>query len=87
MVVLAEVFRLLPNPNAKQRSALKVWFWRTAVTGYFGGWNTGNMSADQQAAAKFAAGQSADLEVLLNDTGSGFGRRSSFASTPLTPKF
>jgi hypothetical protein len=69
MVVLAEVFRLLPNPNPEQRSALKKWFWRTAVTGYFGGWNTGNMSADQEAAAKFAAGQSDDLEVPLNDTG------------------
>jgi hypothetical protein len=70
-VVLAEVFRLLPNPSAKQRAALKEWFWRTAVTGYFGGWNTGNMAADQQAAAKFASGQSTGLEVLLNDTGSG----------------
>jgi hypothetical protein len=71
LVVLAEVFRLLPNPNATRRLALKQWFWRTAVTGYFGGWNTGNMAADQQAAAKFAAGQSADLEMPVNDSGPG----------------
>jgi hypothetical protein len=81
MVVLAEVFRLLPNPSAKQRLAIKEWFWRTAVTGYFGGWNTGNMSADQQAAAKFAAGHSTDLEVLLSDTGSGIWTQQQFRLT------
>jgi hypothetical protein len=51
------------------------------VTGYFGGWNTGNMSADQQAAAKFAAGQSTDLEVLLSDTGSGIWTQQQFRLT------
>ncbi len=69
IVVMAEIFRLLPNPNAKQRLAIKQWFWRTAVTGYFGGWNTGNMSADQEAAAKFAAGGLEEIEVSVSDTG------------------
>jgi hypothetical protein len=69
LVVLAEVFRLLPNPNAKQRLALKQWFWRTAVTGYFGGWNTGNMAADQEAAARFAAGKTPELETNLSNNG------------------
>lgn len=71
LVVLAEVFRLLPNPNATQRLAIKQWFWRTAVTGYFGGWNTGNMAADQQAVTKFASGQSAELDVPVSDLGPG----------------
>lgn len=69
LVVLAEVFRLLPNPTAAQRTALKSWFWRTAVTGYFGGWNTGNMAADQHAAAAFAQGKTVDLVAPVSDAG------------------
>lgn len=71
MVVLADAFRLLPNPNAGQRLMLKRWFWRAAVTGYFGGWNTGNMAADQQAVAAFAAGRAMDIEIPASDTGAG----------------
>jgi hypothetical protein len=70
LVVLAETFRLLPSPAATQRLALKRWFWRTAVTGYFGGWNTGNMAADQQAAARFSSGQTTELEAPVTDSGS-----------------
>jgi len=69
IVVLAEVFRLLQNPNPAQRSALQRWFWRTAVTGYFGGWNTGNMAADQEAAQKFATGKTNELEAPVSDSG------------------
>lgn len=57
IVVIAEIFRLLPKPSAAQRLAMKSWFWRTSASGYFGGWNTGNMTADQQAARDFAAGK------------------------------
>jgi hypothetical protein len=70
LVVLADVFRLLPSPDATQRLALKQWFWRTAVTGYFGGWNTGNMAADQDAAKAFATGSTAELSAPVADTGS-----------------
>ncbi|MFC0407446.1 GmrSD restriction endonuclease domain-containing protein [Roseomonas elaeocarpi] len=69
IVVLAEVFRLLPHPDAAQRLALKQWFWRTAVTGYFGGWNTGNMASDQQAVSKFASQITRELEAPVTDTG------------------
>jgi hypothetical protein len=71
VVVLADVFRVLPNPSAQQRLALKQWFWRTAVTGYFGGWNTGNMSADQEAAKAFADGRTHQLEAPVTDAGAG----------------
>ena len=71
MVVLAEVFRLLPIPNVEQRLELKRWFWRTAVSGYFGGWNTGNMSSDQEAASRFASGEAQELEAPVTDTGDG----------------
>ena len=56
VVVLSEVFRLVPNPDVAQRSEIKTWFWRTAISGYFGGWNTGNMAADLEAVQAFAKG-------------------------------
>ncbi|MDP5279191.1 DUF262 domain-containing protein [Sphingomonas sp. DG1-23] len=61
LVVIAEIFRLLPKPDATQRLAMKRWFWRTSASGYFGGWNTGNMAADQQAAKDFALGKTAEI--------------------------
>lgn len=67
LVVLSEFFRLKKAPTAKQYTELKRWFWRTAATGYFGGWNTGNMAADQQAATAFADGSA---DKLLPDLGS-----------------
>lgn len=63
VVVLAELFRLLPVPSAGQYEAIRRWFWRTAAAGYFGGWNTGMMSSDQSAVAEFAAGKTAEIDV------------------------
>lgn len=56
VVVLSEIFRVIPHPTATQLEEIKRWFWRTAIGGYFGGWNTGNMTADQAAVKAFAAG-------------------------------
>lgn len=61
IVVLVEVFRLLPAPSSMQRLVLKQWFWKTAVNEYFAGWNTADMANDQRAAAQFANG---DMESL-----------------------
>lgn len=61
IVVLVEVFRLLPAPSSIQRLLLKQWFWKTAVNEYFAGWNTTDMANDQRAAAQFAKG---DMESL-----------------------
>ncbi len=65
VVVLSEVFRLLKKPSPTQFEALKKWFWRTAATGYFGGWNTGNMAADQEAAKQFADGRTSEMLPTL----------------------
>jgi hypothetical protein len=65
LVVLAEIFRMLPMPNAKQFRAIEYWFWRTAVSGYFGGWNTGSMADDQEAVRQFAAGNTPDIDIPL----------------------
>ena len=35
--------------------------WRTAASGYFGGWNTGNMTTDQAAVSAFAEGKASDI--------------------------
>ena len=69
VVVLAEVFRLVKHFTPKQLAAVQTWFWRTAVAGYFGGWNTGNMSSDQKAVQNFAAGKSEYIESVVQNPG------------------
>lgn len=64
LVVLAEVFRRVPAPTAGQYQAIRQWFWRTALAGYFSGWNTGSMALDLEAVRAFADGKSEDLEVV-----------------------
>lgn len=63
LVVLTEVFRRLPTPTAVQYREISLWFWRTSISGYFSGWNTGMMKTDLLATAKFANGESASLDV------------------------
>lgn len=63
IVVFAELFRLLPSPNAAQYQEIRRWFWRTAASGYFGGWNTGMMASDQNAVARFARGETDQIDV------------------------
>jgi hypothetical protein len=54
--VLTELFRRLPTPSGEQFRAIERWFWRTTLSGYFGGWNTGQMANDLVAVGDFAAG-------------------------------
>lgn len=56
MVVLGEIFRTIKAPTGGQTEEIRKWFWRTAISGYFGGWNTGNMATDQTAARAFVRG-------------------------------
>ena len=63
ITVLAELFRRLPNPTAEQYAAIEQWFWRTSVSGYFSGWNTGMMSSDHDAVRRFADGATTEIEV------------------------
>lgn len=67
LTVLAEVFRLIPTPNADQLAAIRGWFWRTALAGYFGGWNTGQMGSDQKSVMAFSEGKSTDIEVAASE--------------------
>ena len=63
VVVLSEIFRLLPSPTAQQYAEIRKWFWRTASGGYFSGWNTGEMARDQAEVAAFAAGAASEIKV------------------------
>jgi hypothetical protein len=45
----------------EKRKELIRWFWRSAFSGYFGGWNTGMMARDQKAVDGFAAREAATL--------------------------
>lgn len=64
IVVLSEVFRRLPRPSKRQSEALRRWFWRTSVSEYFGGWNTGQMLQDHEAIKRFADGKSQELDFV-----------------------
>lgn len=70
VVVLSEIFRLIKQPSAAQFNEIKRWFWRSAVSAYFSGWNTGNMASDQVAAARFAGGTMGVLESIVSNPGS-----------------
>jgi hypothetical protein len=59
--VLCEIFRLMPHPNDQQLTEIKSWFWLTTLTGYFGGWNSGQMTNDTRAIRVFAKGHSRTL--------------------------
>jgi hypothetical protein len=64
IVVLSEILRRLPVPSADQWRAIEHWFWRSGISGYFSGWNSGMMASDLDAVAKFARG---DLDALNMD--------------------
>ena len=59
IVVLAEILRRIPVPSGAQWAEIERWFWRTGISGYFSGWNSGMMSSDLAAVAAFADGKDA----------------------------
>ncbi|MER7542398.1 DUF262 domain-containing protein [Actinomadura sp.] len=63
LAVVIEIFRLLPKPDARQFAAIRSWFWRTALTGYYEGWNAGRMAEDLAAVRAFATGETKTIEV------------------------
>ena len=56
VVVIAEFFRVCPNPTKSQRDEITRYFWKTSLTGYFSGWNTGQMAADKKMLEEFSEG-------------------------------
>jgi hypothetical protein len=64
IVVLSEILRRLPAPNARQWKAIERWFWRTGISGYFSGWNSGMMASDLQAVKQFTEGKTSQIDIL-----------------------
>lgn len=65
-VVLIEFFRVLPNPNSEQLAELKRWFWLTTLSGYFSGWDSGQMAADARSIREYASGKVANIDVIAS---------------------
>lgn len=63
IVVLSEILRRVPMPSALQWRAIEHWFWRSGISGYFSGWNSGMMATDLAAVATFAGGSLDALDV------------------------
>lgn len=62
--VLTELFRRVPVPTGPQFTSIERWFWRTTLSGYFGGWNTGQMARDWDEVIKFSeASSNVNLDV------------------------
>jgi hypothetical protein len=70
IVVLAEILRRLSMPNAPQWAAIERWFWRTGISGYFSGWNSGMMASDLTAVVNFAEGYTPEIEIPMAQPGS-----------------
>ena len=69
IVVLAEILRRIPAPTAAQWGAIERWFWRTGVSGYFSGWNSGMMASDLAAVVAFAEGATSELDIPTIEPG------------------
>ena len=54
--VVVELFRQVPKPTSARFGAIRGWFWRTALTGYYDGWNSKKMAADMAAIQRFRDG-------------------------------
>jgi hypothetical protein len=63
VVVLAEVLRRIPTPTAQQWRAIENWFWRSGISGYFSGWNSGMMAMDLTGVAEFVDGKLDALDM------------------------
>lgn len=64
--VLIELFRVLPTPNANQLSEVKKWFWVTTLSGYFSGWDSGQMAIDAKAVRAFANGETDTIQITAS---------------------
>jgi hypothetical protein len=60
---LIELFRVLPRPDSRRLESIRRWFWLTTLSGYFGGWDSGQMAKDTENIRSFGAGRADALAV------------------------
>lgn len=63
LTLLVEFFNICNNPEKNIREKLKEWFWKTALTRYFGSANTGLITQSLSEIRDFASGKISDLKV------------------------
>lgn len=63
LAVVIEIFRQIPKPDAHQFTAIRSWFWKTALTGYYEGWNSRKMVDDLAAVTRFAQRETRIIDV------------------------
>ena len=63
--VLTYIFDKVPVPSGEEFAEIERWFWRTTMSGYFGGWNSGQMAADFNAVDAFATGGQLEVSAAL----------------------
>lgn len=61
--VLIELFRVLPNPSNNQLNEIKKWFWLSTLSGYFSGWDSGQMATDARQIRAFAGNQEKFINI------------------------
>lgn len=64
--VLTEIFRQINQPSSAQYAAIRRWFWRCVLGGYFRGWSRIQMAADRDAIREFAAGKTEEIDVTVS---------------------
>ncbi|WP_219926494.1 hypothetical protein [Glycomyces artemisiae] len=84
--VLCELFRQLPSPTSKQYDQVIRWFWRTTLGSYFGGWNTGQMTADRDAVTAFANGDTSSIQTSASAPAASIWSTRDFRSNSATSK-
>lgn len=84
--VLSEIFRVLPNPSSAQLTEIKRWFWLTTLSGYFGGWDSGQMTNDTRNIRSFASGEQSSLEVAAAIPNASLWRMKPFRSNSAVAK-
>ena len=67
LVLLAEFFRLCPQPSGEVSRLLERWFWVTSFAGWFGGVNTAQVRLALAEIRELANGTSGDLKVIQLD--------------------
>lgn len=77
-VVLTELFRKIPRPSASQYSEITKWFWRSSISGYFAGWNTGMMNNDLSSLNSFINGTDNQLSIYDSKPSSDIWRKRTF---------
>jgi hypothetical protein len=59
--VLCEIFRHIQHPSGGQLLEIRHWFWRTTLSGYFGGWDSGQMADDARHIRQYALNEAPSL--------------------------